>query len=150
MKNVLRGARYIQMIPGARYTVLFFLFCCSLVCWLAIFFRPRVHCGWRCMAKSPCRFCNVYPWLGVCDHRARLSRRHRHGHWLRWMEISGHNVKTHTADDGAILRCWCWCCFRGAFLVPTAIDAQWWWCVPRFTCWRGVGRGYCTGYSCTS
>ena len=39
-----------------------------------------------CMAaKSPCCSCSVDLCLVVCDHRARLSRKHRHGHQLGWV-----------------------------------------------------------------
>lgn len=52
-------------------------------------FCPRVQCGWHC--KSPSCICNMCVFLSciiVCDRRARLSscsrvsRIHRHGHWL--------------------------------------------------------------------
>ena len=59
----------------------------SLVCWLAPVFA-RVLIAVYFIAKPPCRICNAYLCRVVCDHsssRVRLSRRHRHGHWLCWM-----------------------------------------------------------------
>ena len=49
-------------------------------------FGPRARCGWHWMAKSPCCNCNVYLCFVVCERRACLpSRRHLHGHRLRWV-----------------------------------------------------------------
>ena len=65
----------------------------GLYCFGLHVFCPRAHRFWLGMAKSRCSICNAMCLRFVCDHRARLSRRHQHGHWLvvldiRWVEIS--------------------------------------------------------------
>ena len=37
----------------------------------------------------------IYLCLVVCNHRARLSMGHQHGHWLCWVDIS-ENTSTNT------------------------------------------------------
>ena len=73
---------------------------------LAGIFIVRVFFAVHCMAKSPCRIilANVYLCLVVCEYssgRARLSMRHRHGHWLCWVQMGGNSSlmrRTHTVS----------------------------------------------------
>ena len=77
------------------FCLLFLSFSCSLYLLLVVacaglhlytfVLLPPAHCGWHCMAKSPCCICNVYLCLVVYEYRARLSVRHQHRHRACWM-----------------------------------------------------------------
>ena len=78
---------------------LFLLVACSL--WLALHGRLILYCCSVCViAMMRIQLClDVCDHRSSCDHRSRLSRRHRHGHWLCW--TMGWNIiftlRTHTA-----------------------------------------------------